>query len=71
MIVWVVTFEEFANYSTLVGVYDSQEKARTAAMQYLRDCGITDVDYDEDETNEYWGDKYSDKAAIIERTRVV
>ena len=73
MNVWVVTSEELGNYSFLIGVYDSQEKARTAATQYLKDLGYTDVDinYEEDEISEYWNDKYSDDAVIIEHTRLV
>ena len=73
MNVWVVTFEEFRNYSSLIGVFDSQEKARAAARQYLKDLGYTDndFDYDEDGISEYWSNIRSDRTMIIERTQIV
>jgi hypothetical protein len=71
MTAWVVTSEELRNYSFLIGVYDSQAKAQAAAMQYLKDYGFTDTYYEEGERSEWWSDKYSDSAVVIERTQIV
>ena len=73
MNVWVVTFEELNNYSHLIGVYDSQEKARAAAKQYLENMGWADdyTDYGKDDISEGWSDKYSDNAVVIERTKIM
>lgn len=69
MEVWVVTF----NYSILVGVYDSQEKAHAAAKQYLADMKYTDIctHHGKNMIGEWWRDESSEYVIFIEHTRVV
>lgn len=73
MDVWVVTFDETKNYSHLIGVYNSQKKARAAAKQFLKDLGLANdyTDYGKDDISECWSDENSDNTVIVERTKIM
>lgn len=73
MNVWVVTFDGVNDFSHLIGVYDSQKKARAAVKQYLENLGLADdyTDYGKDDISECWSDENSDNTVIIERTKIM